>query len=73
MAVSEEELKELGKVEVLPRHKAEYEFDKRFDRTRPNQLIARVTMVKYFKHYSAHTSGTRGQWVEIKEKDMTDI
>lgn len=66
MAIDDTTLKKLGDVTILPRSKAEFEFDKRFERTRPNQRIARVTTTRYFKSYS-------GVWMEIKEKDMTDI
>lgn len=72
MAVTEEKLKSMGNVEILPRCKAEYEFDKRFEKTRANQLIARVTSVRYFKHYSGATKET-GVWTEINPKDMVDI
>ena len=66
MVLTDKELEQIGNVEILPRHKAEYEFDKRFDRTRPNQRIARVTKVEYYKCYSGH-------WIQIKQEDMTDI
>lgn len=66
MAISESEMKALGEVEILPRDKAEFEFNRRFEKTRPNQNIARVTVSRYFKRYG-------GYWVEIKPEDMVEI
>lgn len=66
MAVNEKELKQIGEVEILPRDKAEFEFNRRFEKTRPTQNIARVTVCRYFKKLG-------GYWVEIKPEDMVEI
>ena len=66
MALTDEDLKNLGDVEVLPRAKAEFEFDRRFEKTRSNQSIARVTVTRFFKKYGKY-------WLEVKPEDMVEI
>lgn len=39
-----------GDADVLYRNAAEFEFEKKFLNTRGNQLVAKVTVTKYYKH-----------------------
>lgn len=54
-----------GDAEVLLKGAAEEEFEKSFLRTRGNQLVAKVTVTKYYRH-------TQFGYEEIPKGDIGD-